>query len=81
MSQVHTCRPSVYVPVRERMERPWGSLDTGFRVQAEGSGGGQGAGFLSGGQSRRAAKGGAGKARGAGEGGSGEDANRGAERC
>lgn len=35
VSQVHTCRPSVYAPVLERMERPRGSLDTGVRVQAE----------------------------------------------
>lgn len=35
VSQVHTCRPSVYAPVLERVERPRGSLDTGVRVQAE----------------------------------------------
>lgn len=54
------------------MERPRGSLDTGSESRLR-PGGGCGAGFPSGRQSRRATKGGAGKARGAGEGGSGED--------
>lgn len=71
VSQVHTCRPSVYAPVLERMERPRGSLDTGSESRLR-PGGGCSAGFPSGRQSRRATKGGAGKARGAGEGGSGE---------